>query len=104
MPVSGIAEMVVQAWGSGSYSCGPIDAKRVHEANFLKLDITKANDLLGWHPVNSVDDAIELTVAWYLARSKNSDGLQSMTIKQIRKYSEKAVSLGIDWATVKDET
>ena len=101
VPVSDIATTVVKAWGSGSWACEHPDIDKVHEARFLKLDITKANDLLEWHPVNSVKDAIEATVAWYLSRSRDSVDLQSVTIDQIRAYSEKAARLGICWATRK---
>lgn len=103
VPVSDIAAMVVKAWGSGTCSYDNSDADKVHEAKFLKLDVTKANDLLEWRPVNSVGDATDTTVAWYLARSKGTEGLQAMTIKQIKTYSEKAARAGIFWAKEKDE-
>ena len=102
VPVSDIAAKVVKEWGRGSFSCDLSDADKVHEARFLKLDITKANDLLDWHPVNSVNDSIEATVVWYLARSKNTEDLQSMTMKQISEYSEKAARSGVEWAMNKD--
>jgi CDP-glucose 4,6-dehydratase len=75
---------------------------KVHEARFLKLDITKANDLLGWYPVNSVSESIEMTVNWYLARSK-SENLQMATIDQVCTYSEKASQAGACWAINKGE-
>ncbi len=102
VPVSDIAAMVVKAWGSGSYACESPDADKVHEARFLKLDITKANDLLEWQPVNSVGDAIEATVAWYLARSVGTEGLRAVTVNQISEYSEKAARSGVDWAVSRD--
>jgi len=103
VPVSDIAEMVVKAWGSGSYACENLDADKVHEARFLKLDITKAKDILKWQPVNSVDDAIRMTVKWYLNRSLDAENLQAETIEQIKLYSEKAAQAGVFWAMNKDE-
>jgi len=100
--VSKIAEMVVIAWGSGSYDCEHPDTDKVHEASFLKLDITKANDLLGWYPVNNVNDAVEMTVAWYLNRTQGRKDLQAVTIGQIEAYSEKAALAGVNWATNKE--
>lgn len=100
--VSDIVTMVVNEWGSGSWACEDPDAEKVHEARFLKLDITKANDVLEWRPVNSVKDAIKTTVDWYLARSRGAESLQTLTIEQIRAYSEKAAQAGIGWATAKE--
>lgn len=102
VPVSDIAAMVVKAWGSGSWESEHPGAEKVHEATFLKLDVTKARDLLDWHPVNSISEAVGGTVAWYLARSNGDESLQSLTIQQIRAYSEKAAGSGVRWA-INDE-
>ena len=103
VPVSEIAGMVVKSWGSGSWQCEDSDMEKVHEARFLKLDITKANDLLEWYPVNSVEDAINMTVVWYLACSQGSGDLQVATVEQIKLYSSKAARAGICWAMNKEE-
>lgn len=103
VPVSDIATMMTNSWGSGAWTCEQPDLEKVHEARFLKLDVTKANDVLGWHPVNSVSDAIGMTVAWYLARSKGSEDLRTATIDQIRAYSDKAAQVGVCWAMNRDD-
>jgi len=36
-----------------------------HEAGLLKLDVSKARQLLGWRPVWSVSECVERTVGWY---------------------------------------
>ena len=33
----------------------------------LKLDVTKAADLLGWHPLWEIDRAVDATAEWYRA-------------------------------------
>jgi len=103
--VSDIATMVVEEWGSGSWFCKHPEAGAVHEAKSLKLDITKANDILGWHPVNSVREAVKMTVAWYLAYSRRNDVeyLQNFTRNQIRNYSKKAARANIFWALSQEE-
>ena len=35
-----------------------------HEANFLKLDNSKAKESLKWHPIWGVEEAIARTVEW----------------------------------------
>jgi len=99
--VADITTMLVKAWGSGSWSCEHANTEKVHEARFLKLDITKARDLLEWYPVNSVSDAIGVTVAWYHARAEGAE-LQAVTLAQISAYCESAARTGIHWATNKD--
>jgi len=103
VPVSNIAGMVVNDWGSGSYICDHPDSDKVHEAKFLKLDITKANDLLEWQPINSVGEAINMTVNWYRARAYGVENLQSVSIEQIKIYSDKAVCAEVTWAMGKDK-
>ena len=41
------------------------DSDTYHEANCLKLDSSKANQLLGWQPVWDLDTSIARTVTWY---------------------------------------
>ncbi len=102
VPVSEIAAKVVNAWGAGSWVSEHHDMEKVHEARFLKLDITKANDLLEWHPVNNVSDAIDMTMDWYQTWSTGTESLRNKTIDQISAYSKKAAQVGICWAKKKD--
>ena len=61
-------------WGDGfSYEIHH-DAGEPHEANFLKLDCSKARATFGWRPKWMISDAIEKTVEWtkaYLNGSQN---------------------------------
>lgn len=56
-----------------------------HEANFLKLDCSKAKSVLGWYPIWGIDTALEKTVEWYEAYANNSN-LTQVTDKQIKEY------------------
>jgi CDP-glucose 4,6-dehydratase len=66
-----------------------------HEANFLSLDCTKANERLNWHPVWNSAKAIEKTVEWY--RTYYSDG-RIITLDNLVEYSNEALQLGHAWA------
>lgn len=44
----------------------------VYEAQTLKLDVSKATDVLGWHPRLALTEALEWTARWYVAHSKGS--------------------------------
>lgn len=37
----------------------------VHEANLLKLDSSKAANLLGWKPILDIEKTIDITLSWY---------------------------------------
>ncbi len=98
MNVRQIVELIVNAWGNGSWQAQNTTIHVFHEAKFLKLDVTKANTLLSWSPVCSVPESVADTVIWYrLYQDKGSD-MKSFTLGQIRSYYGKAVNTGLDWA------
>lgn len=57
----------------------------LHEAKYLKLDISRARNYLGWKPVLTLDTTIEWIIEWYYAWSQNKD-MQRLTINQIERY------------------
>jgi len=56
-----------------------------HEANYLKLDCSKASETLGWIPQWSLNTAIQETAKWYRAYLDKKD-MRIETISQINKY------------------
>lgn len=85
--VEKVIEKAVSVFGKGSYAID--DKKHPHEANLLKLAIAKAESELGWHPVYSVDEAIENTINWYKAYYEESRDMLEFTQNQIAEYSKK---------------
>jgi len=63
-PVSWIADALVDFWGSGG-SWQRSDSVSVHEAQYLKLDISKAKKELDWQPVLRLADALEWIIQWH---------------------------------------
>lgn len=57
-----------------------------HEAGVLKLDISKANDKLGWVPRWDIETALNKTVEWHKAWRSNQN-MSDLTVKQIKIYS-----------------
>jgi len=80
-----------------NYASPDIDQKP-HEANLLKLDISKAVNRLKWMPVLTFAEAVEFTVAGYMADLKNNDEILGTRIEQINIYVSKARQLQINWA------
>jgi len=70
-PVITLVKRALAIWGSGEIEV-LLGKQNVHEAGLLKLDISKAQAILNWHPKLSCDDAIEKTINWYKASSEVS--------------------------------
>jgi len=61
--------------------------KHPHEANYLRLDITKAGRLLAWHPRWDNKTALAKVVDFYNARQDGED-IRKVCLEQIRIYTE----------------
>ena len=56
-----------------------------HEANFLKLDISKAQQRLNWSPRWNLGTALENSVHWHRAWVEGQD-MRNFSLKQINSY------------------
>ena len=80
-----LVELFAKHWGSGfGYEVRNVDGP--HEANFLKLDNSKAKRVLGWRPVWGVDEAILRTVEWTKAWLDGDPSATECMDKQINNY------------------
>lgn len=78
-----VSEMAV-LWGAGTR--WELDlAQNLHEAHYLKLDISKARAGLGWTPCWSLSRALGHTVSWYKAWHAGRD-MQGVCLDQIERY------------------
>jgi CDP-glucose 4,6-dehydratase len=83
LTVGSLVDGIVKSWGTGLWEDHSIP-EAVHEANLLKLDITKAKTLLGWSPEWKIERAVSETVRWY--REYGADRVWSLCLKQIDDY------------------
>ncbi|HEY4329154.1 MAG TPA: CDP-glucose 4,6-dehydratase [Phycisphaerae bacterium] len=67
--VAQVVASAIKHWGRGQWHTTASSDAAPHEANFLKLDITKSENLLEWHPTCTVDEAVALTIQWYKQRA-----------------------------------
>lgn len=84
LPVSAVLERLSELWGPGVL-WRVDDGPHLHEAQYLKLDCTKAKTELGWEPQWNLNSALEATVQWYKAQQLHQD-VHSLTLEQIRSY------------------
>lgn len=66
-------------------TCKYVDVNGPHEANFLKLDSSKARKIFNWSPKWNVTDAINKTVEWYKCFYNKKDFSSTMN-SQIKEY------------------
>lgn len=59
--------------------------KQPHEANYLKLDCSKAKNLLMWSPKWNLQMALSKIVSWNIAYNENQN-VQKTTLNQIYEY------------------
>lgn len=86
-PVQWIVEQLTQQWGEGAH--WELDAKpQPHEANFLKLDCSKAKSRLGWQPQWGLAQTLEEIIEWYRAYQAG-ENMHERTILQIDSYQSK---------------
>ncbi|MBO9658341.1 MAG: CDP-glucose 4,6-dehydratase [Chitinophagaceae bacterium] len=64
LTVRELVELALKTWGSGKMEVSTNGAA-MHEANLLKLDITKALQQLDWKPKLNAAEAIEWSMNWY---------------------------------------
>ncbi len=67
----------------------PIKTEKLHEAGLLKLDITKAVNLLDWKPKLNFEETIQFTINGYLDELDPQNNIYDCRVKQIKAYCNK---------------
>ena len=84
--VADVAQRLAQMWeASASVQMPKPGALAPHEANQLRLDITRARVELGWQPRWGLDEALAHTVHWQRAWLADDD-MAAVTLRQIEAY------------------
>lgn len=83
-PVGVIVSCMAELWGGNAR--WKIDAtEQPHEANYLKLDISKAVGRLSWRPLLNLETALHMIVVWARRRGEGAD-IRETTLAQIDHY------------------
>jgi CDP-glucose 4,6-dehydratase len=83
-PVRWIVEQLSRAWGAGAI--WEMDSRpQPHEANFLKLDSSRAAARLGWQPRWDLARALRAIVDWHKAHLAGAD-MREVVLAQIHEY------------------
>lgn len=85
-PVEWILDHMVRHWGEGA--SWHLDTNpQPHEAQLLKLDISKAAAKLKWHPRWSLAQTLDTIVDWHQAWLSGDD-INRVTLTQIHAYQQ----------------
>ncbi len=83
-PVDWILDKMISKWPNSNWE---LDKNpNPHEADFLKLDISKAKLKLNWKPVWGLSQTLERVVAWHRAWLNKKD-MQVICLLEIKKYT-----------------
>ena len=83
-PVQWIVEQLCDIWGNGATWTLQV-GDHLHEANFLKLDISKARQRLQWAPRWSLQTALTHITDWHKAWLAGND-MHAVCLNQISQY------------------
>jgi CDP-glucose 4,6-dehydratase len=84
--VENIVDKLCELWdGSASYVIES-DSTQLHEATYLKLDCSKANNVLGWMPKWDIKEALSKILEWNKEFTISGTDVLQVTRKQINEY------------------
>lgn len=81
-----VANQMAGAWGSDRPWVQD-KADNPHEANYLKLDCSKARKLLNWSPKLDLPKALQWVIEWYKTYT-DGENMHKFSIAQISEYEE----------------
>lgn len=84
--VAEVAQKVCEYYGKGDVVVQKRDD--LHEANLLMLNIEKAEQVLGWIPTYTAEEAVKKSVEWYKHFYSQDADMYDFTMKQIKEYEE----------------
>jgi CDP-glucose 4,6-dehydratase len=82
-PVSWILNNMANKWGDVNWKLE--NDNEPHEANFLKLDISKSKSKLDWSPVWGLDYTLSKIIDWHKSWINKKD-MQIVCLKEIEQY------------------
>ena len=97
LTVGEVVEAVLAEWGEGSWTGPAAGTHNPHEARFLKLDCSKAADLLDWRPVWDAPRALQMTTQWYRDFYREVGLAEGLTSRCLAEYVADAADAGAAW-------
>jgi CDP-glucose 4,6-dehydratase len=80
---------MLKTWGAPDHPVR-VDADTLHEAQTLRLDISKSLSRLNWRPRLSTPETLAWTAEWYRAFHVDDASAEALAIDQIDAYERRA--------------
>jgi CDP-glucose 4,6-dehydratase len=77
---------LVKIWGNNS-SWVLEQTHQPHEANYLKLDCSKAKTELNWYPRWKISDVLEMIVEWHKSYQSGAT-MKDVCLQEIKNYNQ----------------
>lgn len=84
IPVESLVHQFCELWGSNTEI--KITPEGLPESHFLRLDASKAEAMLDWHPALNIRESLALTADWYKAYYKAPGLAEALMSQQIEQY------------------
>jgi CDP-glucose 4,6-dehydratase len=84
--VETVVTALARLWGNESKWRSGGSASQHHEAQYLKLDCSKARVMLGWAPHWNLETTLASTVDWYRMHKAGKEDMRSFSLRQIDTY------------------
>ena len=97
LSVNELVSEIIKQWGGEKYSISR-ESKSHHEAMTLRLDSSKAFNMLGWKPAYSIHESIKVTTDWYRCYYENRQNIEELSVEQIKQYCMKSKTMNIHWS------
>ena len=85
-PVEWVVKAMAERWGADA-GWTTDTGNHPHEAQYLRLDVSKAKEYIGWQPILRLEQAIELTINWHTRFNAGEDP-RLVTNDQISNYQK----------------
>ncbi len=82
--VEQLARGLAARWPGSQVEINP-DPKAPHEAGLLRLDASKAHQVLGWSPSLGFEEALDATATWYHDRESRGFDARAAVLTQIHR-------------------
>jgi CDP-glucose 4,6-dehydratase len=79
-----VIELAHRLYGAGSWSAQPSAIPA--EAKLLRLDVSLAEEALGWRPRLTLEQAVEWCVSWWRAEDRG-ESLRDLALQQILDFT-----------------
>jgi len=96
--VKEIVEMILEKWQCKTNIEIIGNENEPFESETLQIVPLKANEILKWENVYSVEEAVSETISWYKIFFENPEEIEQKTIQDIDDYVLKAVTNNLIWS------